>query len=175
MLSPYLVNEEPTGTRIASPVLGARDQLRQFFAGIEHARLNRGFGDSDDARNLLNRLIMVVDEINDLSMLRRQLGQALAHQICPHLVLQNEVWTVRRVRNAERAVVQSGIGPSPACGEGFVAGDREQPRRDRSARLEGSGLPSNVEEHLAEQIFGKGLFVDEAEKPPVNGDAMTCE
>ena len=29
--------------------------------------------------------------------------------------------------------------------------------------------------HLAEQIFGKGLFVDEAEKPPVNGDAMTCE
>jgi hypothetical protein len=62
--------------------------------------------------------------------------------------------------------------PWPACGEGFVAGDREQPRRDRSARLEGSGLPPNGEEHLAEQIFGKGLFVDEAEKPPVNGDAM---
>src|SRR5262245_20793057 len=109
-------------------------------------------------------------------MLRRQSGQALAHELCPRLLLQNEVWTVRRVRDAKReVVVPFDIPPAPARGEGFMASDREEPGRDRSARLKGGGLPPKVEEHLAEQIFGKRLFVHEAEKPPVNRDAMTCE
>jgi hypothetical protein len=147
-----------------------------FFAGIEHARLNRGFGNSDDPRNLPNRLLVVVDEIYDLAMLGRQSGEALAHELCPRLLLQNGVWTVRRVRNAEReVVVPFDVGPAPARGEGFIASDREEPGRDRSTRLEGGSLPPNVEEHLAQQIFRKRLFLHEAEQPPVNRDAMTCE
>src|SRR5262249_52789637 len=109
-------------------------------------------------------------------MLKRQSGQALAHELCPRLLLQNEVWTVRRVRNAKReVVVPFDIPPAPACGEGSIASDGEEPGRDRSARLKGGGLPPNVEEHLAEQIFRESLFVHEAEKPPVNCDAMTYE
>src|SRR5262245_17668865 len=109
-------------------------------------------------------------------MLRRQSGQALAHELRPRPLLQNEVWTVRRVRNAKREVViQFDIRPAPARGEGFVASDGEEPGRDRSAPLKRGGLPPNVEEHLTEQVFRKRLIVHQAEKPPVNRDAMTCE
>ena len=46
------------------------DQLRQFLASIEHACFYRGFGNSDDARNLPNRLIVIVHEVHDLAVLR---------------------------------------------------------------------------------------------------------
>src|SRR5262245_59902846 len=109
-------------------------------------------------------------------MLRRQSGQALAHELCPRLLLQNKVRTVRRVRNAKREVViPFDIRAAPARGERFMASDGEEPGEDRSARLKGGGLPPNVEEHLAEQIFRKRLIVHEAENPPVNRDAMTYE
>src|SRR5262245_60744015 len=109
-------------------------------------------------------------------MLRRQSGQALAYELCPRLLLQNEVWTVGMVPNAKREIViPFDIRPASARGESFIASDGEEPGRDRSARLKGGGLPPNVEEHLAEQIFRKSLFVHETEKPPVNCDAMTCE
>jgi len=48
-------------------------------------------------------------------------------------------------------------------------------RSNRGARLEGGGLPPNVEEHVAKQIFGKRLIIDEAQQPSIDGDTVTRE
>src|SRR6266852_5460940 len=48
-----------------------RDQVGQFLARIEHARLDRGLGDADDIGDLLDRLAVVVDEVDHRAMLLR--------------------------------------------------------------------------------------------------------
>src|SRR6266545_7418421 len=48
------------------------EQHREPLARIEHARLHRIEGDAEDLGDLLDRLSLVVDEIDDLAVLRRQ-------------------------------------------------------------------------------------------------------
>ena len=64
--------------RTASRWLARRDEARQLPPRIEHARLHRGFAHADDLGRLLDRFAVVVDEVNDLAVLRRQLCQRLA-------------------------------------------------------------------------------------------------
>src|SRR6478672_12078313 len=63
--------------RTASRWLARRDEARQLPPRIEHARLHRGFAHADDLGRLLDRFAVVVDEVNDLAVLRRQLCQRL--------------------------------------------------------------------------------------------------
>jgi hypothetical protein len=60
------------------PCLGRRNEIRQFPAGVEHARLHSGLGDRDDLGDLFDRFAVEVHEIDDLTMLGRQPGQRLA-------------------------------------------------------------------------------------------------
>ena len=53
---------------------GALKQLRQLFAGVEHPGLHRALGDADDGAGLFHRFLVVVDEVDDLAVGRRQLG-----------------------------------------------------------------------------------------------------
>ena len=46
------------------------DQIGEFLARIEHARLHRGFADANNIGDLLDGLAVVIDEIDDLAMLR---------------------------------------------------------------------------------------------------------
>ncbi len=61
-------------TPMRDPPLRRCNQLGQLLACIEHARLDRGLGDADDIGDLFDRFAMVVDEIDDLAVLRRQAG-----------------------------------------------------------------------------------------------------
>ena len=56
---------------ICSKPLRRHDQIGEFLARIEHARLHRGFADANDIGNLLDGLAVVIDEIDDLAMFRR--------------------------------------------------------------------------------------------------------
>jgi len=78
--------------------LRRRDQLGQFLARIEHARLHSGLGDPDDLRDLFDRFAVKVDEVDDLAVLRRQPRQGVAQQFCAGFLLQHDLWVVRRVR-----------------------------------------------------------------------------
>src|SRR5664279_1200387 len=55
---------------------GDPEQLGELLAGIEHPGLHRALRDPDDRADLFHRLLMVVDEVDDLAMRRRQLGDA---------------------------------------------------------------------------------------------------
>src|SRR5436309_1068946 len=48
------------------------EQLCQLLPRVEHARLHCVFGDSDDLGHLFHRFVVVVDQIDDLPMLRRK-------------------------------------------------------------------------------------------------------
>src|SRR5258708_832102 len=53
-------------------------ELGELLARIEHAGLYRSLRDADDLSHLFHRLLVVVDEIDDLAMFHGQRLQALA-------------------------------------------------------------------------------------------------
>src|SRR5262249_37771762 len=52
---------------------GAFEQIGQLLAGIKHARLHGALRNADDLADFFHRLLMVVDEIDDLAMRWRKL------------------------------------------------------------------------------------------------------
>src|SRR5262245_31472548 len=71
-------------------------QFRQFLARVEHARFDRILGNSNDLGDLLNRFLMIVDEIDDLPMLRCQRGQAFAQDRALVLLCDGRLRTISR-------------------------------------------------------------------------------
>jgi len=55
---------------------GAPEQFGELLAGIEHPGLHRALGDADDRADLFHRLLVVVDEVDDLAMRRGQFRNA---------------------------------------------------------------------------------------------------
>jgi hypothetical protein len=55
---------------------GALEQIGELLAGIEHPGLHRALRNADDRAGLFHRLLVVIDEVDDLAMRRRQLGDA---------------------------------------------------------------------------------------------------
>jgi hypothetical protein len=53
-------------------ISGPLDQLSELLAGIKHAGLHRAGGDAEDERTILDGPLVVVDQINDFAMIRRQ-------------------------------------------------------------------------------------------------------
>src|SRR2546428_4888097 len=58
---------------------GVLEKIGHLAARIEHPRLHSRGRNTDDFRNLVDRLLMVVNEIDDLPVRRRKLGEALLH------------------------------------------------------------------------------------------------
>ncbi len=47
------------------------EQVRELLAGVEHPRLHRALRDPDDRAGLFHRLLVIVDEVDDLAVRRR--------------------------------------------------------------------------------------------------------
>src|SRR5262245_6689323 len=56
--------------------------------------------------------------------------------------------------------------PALQCGQGLMAGNRQKPGRDLGSALEPSGLPPDVQEHLADKILSSRPVRDKAEEKP---------
>jgi hypothetical protein len=59
---------------------GLAEHLRQAAPRIEHAGLDGAGLNSDDLGDLFDRLVMVIDEIDDLALRGRELGEAFLQQ-----------------------------------------------------------------------------------------------
>src|SRR5262249_29813719 len=81
----------------ATEPLRCRDEVGQFLARIEHARFDRGLANADDIGDLFDRFAVVVDEVDHLAVLRRQLGQGAAQQFASALLLQHGLRIVRGI------------------------------------------------------------------------------
>jgi hypothetical protein len=53
------------------------DQCSQFFSTVEQAGLHGGGRDGENLRALLDRLLVIVDEVDDLAVFSGELGLGL--------------------------------------------------------------------------------------------------
>src|SRR5437016_14045293 len=58
-------------------------QLAQFLSGIEHACFYSRWWHVQNVRYFVDRLLVVIDQVDDLTMLGRQSHQCSAHQFAP--------------------------------------------------------------------------------------------
>src|SRR3954470_9506551 len=78
-------------------ISGSLHVLSQLLAGVKHAGLHRGDRDVEDQRAVLDRILVVVDEVKNLPMIGRELGQGCAHQLAAALLLQGDLRIVGAV------------------------------------------------------------------------------
>ena len=91
-------------------------------------------------------------------------------------LLQHDLRIVRGIRDGRRnLLVQFRLDPAAARRERLVAGDRQQPGRHRRACLEGAGLAPDVEEHVAQEIFGQRFVVNQSQQPAIQRDPVPTE
>src|ERR1700742_2757373 len=81
----------------ASLYAGCLEQIGQFFARIKQTRLHGVLRDADDLSHLFHGFFVVVDEIDDLPMLRRKRAQALAQRLTGILLLHRHFRIVGRI------------------------------------------------------------------------------
>src|SRR3954447_15937645 len=67
---------------------GAPEQVRELFARIEHSGLHRALWDADDRPDLFHRLLVIIDEVDDLTVRSRQLCNAGAQNGTGFVTLQ---------------------------------------------------------------------------------------
>src|SRR5262249_28764589 len=83
---------------------------------------------------------------------------------------------VHGVRNCGNGcLVQLGIGPTAPRRECLAACNREQPGRNRRARLERGGVPPHVEKHFTQEGLGQGLIVYQTQQPPIQRHPIPSE
>src|SRR5215510_12688676 len=80
-------------------------QLGHAQARAQHARLDGSFGDADDLRRLGHRFLVVVDEIDDLPVRRREPLQAPLDDSAAVRLLDRDFGAVCAIRNGRRVLV----------------------------------------------------------------------
>src|SRR5262249_1629746 len=73
---------------------GVLEKVGHLAARIEHAGLDRRGGDPDDLCHLLDRLLVVVNEIDDLAVCRGELRKALLHDHVAVLRAHGGLWVI---------------------------------------------------------------------------------
>src|SRR5712672_538814 len=145
--------------RLAIEPLGAY-QLANPLAGVEHTGLYRIDRHPDDLNDLIDRLAMIIDEVDDFAMGWRQLGEALLQQRSLLLLLHADFRIVGRVLDEFSDFFIEFLGGTPTQhGKGLVARHRKQPGRYLGASLKPLSLPPNVEENLAHHILRQRFVV----------------
>jgi hypothetical protein len=108
---------------------------------------------------------MVVDEIDNLPMLRRQPGQTLAQRVTRILLLHRHFRIIGRILDRIGGlVVQFGVFPAAQRSEGLESRNGQEPGGNGGSAFELAGLTPNIEEHLADEIF-RDLFAPNQPKP----------
>src|ERR1700724_1089563 len=69
-------------------------QLSQLLARVEHARLYRVLRNADDLRHLLDRFLVVVDQIDYFPVFPRQRGEALSQLLAFVELLDRNRWII---------------------------------------------------------------------------------
>src|SRR6516165_1032355 len=148
---------------------GVLEKIRHLAARIEHAGLYGCSGNADDLCDFLDRLLVVVDEIDDFAVRRGKPGQALLDDRIAILGTYDGLRIVGSVLDGCRHVVIEVLVSSAAQrGERLVSRNREQPSRNLRLRFESLGLAPDVQEHLADEVLGQPLIPGQAEDEAVH-------
>src|SRR6185437_13980659 len=153
-----------------------RDQGSEALAGIEHAGLNGVLRDAEDLDDLLDRLLLVINQVDDLGVLGRELLEAAADDGAAVLEADLGLRVGTRVGRILRHVaVQRLGGAAVGSGERLVAGDAEQPGRAAGATLEAIGVLPGVDEGFAHRVLGERRVAHDAKREAIDLHLMARE
>src|SRR6185437_9277842 len=86
---------------LSSKAVDARapKKVGELLTGIKHPCLHRALGDADDGAHLFDRLLMVVDQVDDLAVRRRQLCHTGAQDFAGGGAIERSFRRVGFIRN----------------------------------------------------------------------------
>src|SRR5229473_4212786 len=115
----------------ASLYAGCLQQIGQFFARIKQARLHGVLRYTDDFSYFFHGFLVVVDEIDDLPVLRRKCGQALAQRFTGILLLRRHFRIVGSILDRIGGlVVQFNVLPAAERRQSLESRNRQEPGGD---------------------------------------------
>ena len=129
--------------------------------------------DTDDLRDLCNRLFMKIDEIDDLAMLPRESREAFPQHRTRLLALEGAGRIVRRILYGVRsALVQLLFRAALERREGLQTGDPQEPGRDRGASFKLIGTTPHLEKHVADHVLGESPVAENAQSESIHPHVM---
>src|SRR5215472_6350526 len=147
----------------------ALEQIGKLLAGIEHPRFHRALGNADDLADFLDRLLMIVDEVDDLAMRRRQFCHAGAQDLARVRTIQRGFRRIGLIGDlAHFLLVDVFETPLTQRGQRLEARDRQQPGRHLGAAFELARGAPHIQEDLADEVFGHGGIAHDAQDEAVN-------
>ena len=151
-------------------------QLCQLLARIEHARLHGILRDADDLCDFFHRLLVVVDEIDDLPMFGRKADETVPDDRTLVLLREGRFRIVRRILDCQcRLVVQFLVRFAPQRRQSLEPRDCQQPGRNRGPRFEPTSLTPHVKKNFADQVLGLRFIAHETQREPVNPHVVARE
>src|SRR4051794_36161568 len=164
--SNFLAREVPRSGRAHSGLL---EQIGHLAARVEHAGLHGRRRHSDNARHLVDRLLVIIDEIDHFAMRGRERLEALLNDIVAVLVADQGLGIIRGVLDGRRhLVIKMLVGPPPQRRERLVTGNGEEPSGYLRLAFEALSLAPHVEEYLADEVFGQRRVAGEAENEAIH-------
>src|SRR5262245_28027682 len=98
---------------------------------------------------------MVIGEVDDLAVLWREPRQSVAQPLFAIFLLEDKLRAVRGIdERGCKFAVKLHVGAAAARGQRLVAGNRQEPSRDRGAPRKRRRLAPDVEEDIAQELFG---------------------
>src|SRR5215831_15402499 len=133
-----------------------RDEDCKPLAGVEHAGLHGVLRDAENLDDLADRLLLVVDQIDDLGVLARKGRERAADGGARMLPAELRLGVARRIGRVLRSLAIERLGRPAARGiQCLVSRDPEQPAGHRRAASVLAGMLPGLEEGLAHRILGE--------------------
>jgi hypothetical protein len=131
------------------------EQSCQVLASVEHPRLHGILRKVKDLGDLFDRLVVVVDKVNDLAVIQRHLRNTAA-QLRASVGVEDRLFgSIGIVRDhLHRVLIELGLSPLSKRRKGLKSRNRHYPGRDLRTIFEGAGLAPHAEEDLTDKIFG---------------------
>jgi hypothetical protein len=148
-------------------------QSCQVPASIKHPRLHGVLRKAKNLGDLFDRLLVVVNEVNDFAVIRRHLCNTAA-ELRASVGVKNRLFgCIGIVRDRlYRVLIELRLSPPSKRRERFKSRDRKYPGGDLRTIFEGTGLAPHAEEDLTDKIFGAISVGPKTDDEVVNAKAM---
>jgi hypothetical protein len=149
------------------------EQSCQVLASVKHPRLHGVLRKAKNLGDLFDRLLVVVNEVNDFAVIRRHLGNT-ASELRASVGVKNRLFgCIGIVRDRlYRVLIELRLSPPSKRRKRSKSRDRKYPGGDLRTIFESVGLAPHAEEDLTDKIFGAIGVRSKTDDEVVNAKVM---
>jgi hypothetical protein len=151
------------------------EQGGEFLARVEHAGFHGGTWNPHDRRDLLHRLLVIIDEVDDGVVLGRERAQALAQDSVAMLVSPACFGIGSGIGRVRFYWLGRDVAPAPQFRERLEARNRKQPGRRSRVPPKLGRIPPNREKNLTGEVVGARPIADEAQDEAIDTNLVARE